>query len=100
MGLLPAPFLERSFAPGIAPARRTGSIALLGAAFAFCWSPCFGTILASILLLASTGGEPGQAAVLLTAYSVGLAVPFVAVAVAGSCSWGSGSRSSSTACCG
>lgn len=52
---------------------------VLGLAFAFGWSPCVGPVLASILLLAAREGSLGRAAVLLISYSLGLALPFLAV---------------------
>ena len=80
IGLLPWP--ERLFAPGLLTgARRRGSSALLGAAFAVCAAPCIGTVLASILVLASTG-EVLRGAVLLAAYSAGLGLAFLLAAVA------------------
>jgi cytochrome c-type biogenesis protein len=53
---------------------------LLGVAFAAGWSPCVGPILASILLFAAREGNAVQSAVLLIAYSMGLAIPFLAAA--------------------
>ena len=80
IGLLPWP--ERLFAPGLLTgARRRGSSALLGGAFAICAAPCIGTVLASILVLASTG-EVLRGAVLLAAYSAGLGLAFLLAAVA------------------
>jgi len=54
---------------------------LMGLAFAAGWSPCIGPILASILLMAARKTAVGASAVLLLAYSVGFAIPFVASAV-------------------
>lgn len=54
---------------------------ILGAAFAFGWSPCIGPILASILFLAATSTTVFQGAFLLFIFSLGLAVPFLLVAV-------------------
>ena len=55
VGLLPWP--ERTVVPGLAThARRTGSAVLLGGAFAIVAAPCIGTVLASILVLASSSG--------------------------------------------
>lgn len=54
---------------------------LLGAAFAFGWTPCVGPILAAILFYAGTTGTVGQGAWLLLLYALGLAVPFVATGV-------------------
>jgi cytochrome c-type biogenesis protein len=80
VGLLPWP--ERVVAPGLLTgARRRGSSLLLGGAFAVCAAPCIGTVLASILVLASTGAVL-RGAVLLAVYSAGLGVAFLLVAVA------------------
>jgi cytochrome c-type biogenesis protein len=52
--------------------------ALLGMAFGAGWSPCIGPILGSILAMAAQSTDPGQAVLLLVAYSIGLGLPFVA----------------------
>lgn len=54
---------------------------LLGAAFAFGWTPCVGPILAAILFYAGTTGTVVRGAGLLLLYALGLAVPFVATGV-------------------
>lgn len=51
---------------------------LLGMAFGFGWTPCFGPILASILVYTSTADTVREGTMLLTAYSFGLGVPFLA----------------------
>jgi cytochrome c-type biogenesis protein len=80
-GLLPFP--ERAVAPGLLQrAHRGGSSALLGGAFAVCAAPCIGTVLASILVLASSTGSIARAVVLLLAYSLGLGAAFVLAGVA------------------
>lgn len=56
--------------------------ALVGVAFGAGWTPCLGPILAAILLYASTTETVGQGMGLLLAYSVGLAIPFIAAAFA------------------
>jgi cytochrome c-type biogenesis protein len=56
------------------------SSALIGALFALGWSPCIGPILGSILLVASTSATAGQGALLLTVFSLGLGLPFIATA--------------------
>ncbi len=60
--------------------RRVGiwTAPVLGMAFAFAWTPCLGPILGSVLALASTTATLLGGIVLLFAYSMGLAVPFVA----------------------
>ena len=81
VGLLPWP--ERAMAPGLTVrARRTGSAALLGGAFAVVAAPCIGTVLASILVLASSSGGVARGVVLLLAYSLGLGAAFVLAGVA------------------
>jgi cytochrome c-type biogenesis protein len=80
MGLLPFPFLERLAAPGLVEgARSSGSTALLGAAFGVCAAPCVGPVLGSILALASESQTAAEGTLLLLVYSVGLALPFMAV---------------------
>ncbi len=56
--------------------------ALVGLAFGAGWTPCIGPILGSILLYTAPGGSLGQGLLLLFMYSLGLALPFVLVAVA------------------
>ena len=81
LGLLPWP--ERAVAPGLLQsARKRGSKALLGGAFAVCAAPCIGTVLASILVLASSSGTIVRGVVLLVAYSLGLGAAFVLAGVA------------------
>lgn len=58
-----------------------GSAVLLGAAFAAGWSPCIGPILATILATAATTETVGWGMVLLALYSLGLGLPFVAIAL-------------------
>jgi cytochrome c-type biogenesis protein len=95
-GVLPIPLLERAWRPLDAPAAgfltRTnpdrgrlvavGSSFLLGVVFAVGWTPCIGPILGAILTVAATGTTVSQGTVLLVAYSAGLALPFLALALA------------------
>jgi len=81
LGLLPWP--ERLVAPSLLTgARRRGSGALLGAAFAVCAAPCIGTVLASVLVLAGNTETALKGSVLLGAYSVGLGIAFVLASIA------------------
>ena len=50
---------------------------LIGMAFAFGWTPCIGPILGSILVLAATEESLSQGILLLSFYSIGLAIPFI-----------------------
>ena len=81
VGLLPLP--DRLLAPGLlAGARRRGSGALLGGAFAVCAAPCIGTVLAAVLVLASDTGTVLNGAALLAAYALGLGLAFLVAGVA------------------
>jgi cytochrome c-type biogenesis protein len=59
-----------------------GGPVIAGAAFAIAWTPCVGPTLGSILTLAARDGSAGKGALLLTIYSLGLAVPFLFSALA------------------
>lgn len=59
---------------------RGGPVAL-GVAFAFCWTPCIGPVLASILVLAGASVTLSQGVALLLVYGLGLAVPFLAASL-------------------
>ena len=50
---------------------------VLGMAFGFGWTPCIGPILGSILVLATTEETLSNGIILLSFYSLGLAIPFV-----------------------
>jgi len=52
-------------------------IFIIGMAFGFGWTPCIGPILGSILALASTEETVFKAIILLSFYSLGLAIPFI-----------------------
>jgi cytochrome c-type biogenesis protein len=64
--------------------RRAGSggPVVAGAAFAVAWTPCVGPTLGAILSAAALTESVGHAAVLLAFYSAGLAIPFLATALA------------------
>jgi cytochrome c-type biogenesis protein len=53
----------------------------LGAIFAVGWTPCIGVILGGILGLASTSATVAQGGVLLVAYTLGLGIPFLLIAL-------------------
>ncbi len=54
---------------------------LIGLAFGFGWTPCVGPILAAILFVAGAKDTVGQGALLLSAYALGLGVPFLVAAL-------------------
>lgn len=55
---------------------------VIGVAFAAGWTPCIGPILGSILMYAGTRETLTQGILLLVFYSLGLAIPFMAVGFA------------------
>jgi cytochrome c-type biogenesis protein len=55
---------------------------IVGVAFGAGWTPCIGPILGSILTYAATQTEVSRGLILLGAYSLGLAIPFLLAAVA------------------
>jgi cytochrome c-type biogenesis protein len=57
--------------------RSFSSACLVGAGFAFGWSPCIGPILSGVLALAGSNDTVLQGTVLLAIYSAGLAIPFL-----------------------
>ena len=50
---------------------------IVGAAFGFGWTPCIGPILGSIITLAALEETIGKGILLLSFYSLGLAIPFI-----------------------
>lgn len=82
-GIFRIRFLEYDLRAQTMPDRNRGYIAsfLMGIFFSAGWSPCVGPILGSILTLSLNGGSPAQGMMLLTAYSAGLAIPFLIASV-------------------
>ncbi|NMC12121.1 MAG: cytochrome c biogenesis protein CcdA [Chloroflexi bacterium] len=82
-GVYRIPFLEYDLRPQTIPDRNRGYISslLLGIVFSAGWSPCVGPVLGAILTLALNGGSILKGAQLLTAYSTGLAIPFLLAAL-------------------
>lgn len=74
-------FRERKFEIKSHPAGYLGST-LIGMAFGAGWTPCVGAFLGSILAMASTAETVGRGMLLLTAYSLGLGIPFILAAMA------------------
>jgi cytochrome c-type biogenesis protein len=65
----------------LARAGRGGPL-VAGAAFAVAWTPCVGPTLGAILSAAALSSSAAHGAVLLAFYSAGLAIPFLATALA------------------
>jgi cytochrome c-type biogenesis protein len=60
----------------------TWAAPIMGMAFAFAWTPCIGPVLAVVLGLAEHNGSLAGGVLLLFAYSLGLAVPFLVAGLA------------------
>jgi cytochrome c-type biogenesis protein len=82
-GIIRIPFLQYDIRHQKPPDRKLGllSSVLLGVFFSAGWSPCIGPILGVILTLSINSGSLSQGGLLLVAYSVGLAIPFLIAAL-------------------
>lgn len=82
MGLLRVPFLmrERRFDMTRLPRGTRGAFGV-GVAFAAGWTPCIGPVLAVILATAAGTRTVAWGALLLILYSLGLGLPFIALAL-------------------
>jgi cytochrome c-type biogenesis protein len=83
IGVLHIPFLAYDTRVTQAPDRRWGYLSsmLMGIFFSAGWSPCVGPVLGTILTFAFNGGSVSLGAALLSAYSAGLAIPFLVAAL-------------------
>ena len=83
IGVFRIPFLEYDTRVQQLPDRRLGylSSALMGVFFSAGWAPCVGPVLGAILTLALNGGSISTGVSLLSAYSAGLAIPFLIAAL-------------------
>lgn len=81
-GIIRIPLLEYDLRPQSKPDRQWGYLSsfTMGVFFSFGWSPCIGPVLGAILSLSLVEGSIGQGVLLLTAYSIGLAIPFLVAA--------------------
>jgi len=82
LGLLRIGFLYREARVHVdqKPAGLLGAY-VIGLAFGFGWTPCVGPILAAILFVAGTEDTVGRGALLLSAYAIGLGIPFLIAAL-------------------
>ena len=78
-GIIRIPLLEYDLRPQSTPDRSRGYLAsaLMGVFFSAGWSPCVGPVLGAILTLSFNGGSVLTGVQLLSAYSAGLAIPFL-----------------------
>ncbi len=83
IGIFRIPFLEYDTRVQQMPDRKWGylSSALMGVFFSAGWAPCVGPVLGAILTLAMNGGSVSSGVSLLSAYSAGLAIPFLIAAL-------------------
>ena len=91
LNIVRIPFLQREYRLELPLGLKRGSPKtsfLLGAAFAFGWTPCVGPVLGSILFFASASTTALRGAALLAIFSAGLAVPFLLTALL----WGSAAQ--------
>lgn len=82
LGLLRIGFLYREARVHVdqKPAGLLGAY-VIGLAFGFGWTPCVGPILAAILFVAGTEDTVVRGALLLSAYAIGLGIPFLIAAL-------------------
>lgn len=83
LGILKIPFLHYDTRRHYRPRPELGyaSSALMGFFFGAGWSPCVGVVLGAILTLAINEASVGRGALLLLAYSLGLGIPFLLMAL-------------------
>src|SRR4030081_832664 len=78
LGVLRLPFLyrERRFDLNRIRSGPVGAVPL-GMAFAFCWTPCIGPVLAAVFAVAANTPTASKGALLLFVYSLGMGIPFL-----------------------
>ncbi len=83
LGIIKVPWLygEARVDMGKARVFGRGAAFVMGAAFAFGWTPCVGPVLGVILGMAGVAGDVGRGTTLLLAYSAGLGLPFIGTAL-------------------
>lgn len=82
MGLAEIPWLQREFRMHVdLGGGRPLAAYVIGIAFAFGWTPCIGPVLGAILTTSAVAATVFQGVVLLSFYSLGLGLPFLAAAV-------------------
>jgi cytochrome c-type biogenesis protein len=83
MGVINIPFLDYDTRRQARPEPSLGylSSALMGVFFSAGWAPCVGPVLGAVLTLALNSSNVNQGVILLSAYSAGLAIPFLLAAL-------------------
>jgi len=74
-------FLQRSLTLPVKAVTGVAGAPLLGVVFGLGWAPCIGPTLIAVNALALSLGDVGRAALLATAYCLGLGLPFIALAL-------------------
>jgi cytochrome c-type biogenesis protein len=73
-------FLQRNLSLPVKAATGVWGAPVLGVVFGLGWAPCIGPTLVAVNALALSVGDIGRAALLATAYSLGLGLPFLLLA--------------------
>lgn len=83
MGVITIPFLDYDTRRQVQPNPRLGylSSGMMGVFFSAGWAPCVGPVLGAVLTLALNSAQLHLGVILLTAYSAGLAIPFLIAAL-------------------
>jgi cytochrome c-type biogenesis protein len=82
-GIIQIPWLMRTVRVSNSAPRRSGALGglLLGLSFSAGWTPCIGATLGAVLTSAINDGTTGKGLLLVSAYCVGLCIPFLVLAV-------------------
>lgn len=81
--LIHVPYLERYRVLNLKRSRTHDLLGtyLLGLTFSFGWTPCVGPVLGAVLVVSAGGGQAFYGAWLMLIYTIGLAIPFLVMAV-------------------